>query len=81
MPKLAADASKAAKRERVHTEMGKFKRGRLHSGSKEGPLARSREQAIAISMSEARMSRKSGKRGKRRGRGRGGRGRMRGGSR
>jgi uncharacterized protein DUF6496 len=34
--------------------MGKFKRKELHSGSKSGPKVQSREQAIAIMMSEKR---------------------------
>jgi hypothetical protein len=34
--------------------MGEFKRGKLHSGSKSGPKVKSRKQAIAIAMSEAR---------------------------
>lgn len=34
--------------------MGKFKRGRLHSGSKAGPLVKSRKQAVAIFLSEKR---------------------------
>ena len=34
--------------------MGKFARGKLHSGSKTGPKVTSREQAIAIMMSEKR---------------------------
>jgi hypothetical protein len=38
--------------------MGEYKRGRLHSGSKKGPKVVSREQAIAIALSEAGMSRK-----------------------
>ncbi len=36
--------------------MGKFKRGQLHSGSKSGPRVQSRDQAIAIMMSEKRAS-------------------------
>lgn len=32
--------------------MGEFKRGTLHSGSKTGPLVRSRKQAIAIGLSQ-----------------------------
>ena len=35
-----------------------FKAGKLHSGSKHGPKVKSREQALAIAMSEAGMSRK-----------------------
>jgi len=34
--------------------MGEYKRGKLHSGSKSGPKVKSRKQAIAIAMSEAR---------------------------
>ena len=36
--------------------MGKFKRGALHSGSKQGPAVKSRSQAIAIMMSEKRKA-------------------------
>jgi hypothetical protein len=42
----------------VHTEMHKFKHGQLHSGSKHGPLVKSRKQAIAIALSESGQSRK-----------------------
>jgi hypothetical protein len=42
----------------VHTEMHKFKHGTLHSGSKHGPLVKSRKQAIAIALSESGQSRK-----------------------
>jgi hypothetical protein len=34
--------------------MGEFKRGKLRSGSKSGPKVKSREQAVAIALSEAR---------------------------
>lgn len=37
----------------VHSEMRKFKHGTLHSGSKQGPIVKSRKQAIAISLSES----------------------------
>ena len=43
-------------RKGVKQEMGKFKRGKLHSGSKKGPVVKSRKQAIAISLKEAGMS-------------------------
>jgi hypothetical protein len=33
--------------------MGEFKRGTLHSGSKKGPVVKSRKQAVAIALSEA----------------------------
>jgi hypothetical protein len=32
--------------------MSKFKRGREHSGSKEGPVVKNRKQAVAIMLSE-----------------------------
>jgi hypothetical protein len=34
----------------------KFKHGTLHSGSKHGPLVKSRKQAIAIMLSEKRAA-------------------------
>ena len=37
--------------------MSKFKHGSLHSGNKTGPLVKSRNQAIAIRMSEERAAR------------------------
>ena len=40
--------------------MHKFKHGALHSGSKKGPLVKSRQQAIAIMMSEKRAESKHG---------------------
>jgi len=43
-----------AKKDKVHKVMSEYKRGKLHSGSKSGPKVKSRKQAIAIAMSEAR---------------------------
>lgn len=43
-------------KEVMHTEMGEFKRGNLHSGSKHGPVVKSRKQAIAIGLSESRKA-------------------------
>lgn len=50
--------TKAQKAKVVKTEMHKFKHGDLHSGSKSGPIVKSRKQAIAISLSESGQSRK-----------------------
>jgi len=52
--------SKAQKK--VGKVMHEYKMGELHSGSKKGPVVKSREQAIAIALSEAKQSVK--KRGK-----------------
>lgn len=41
---------------KVHKVMKEFKEHELHSGSKKGPLVKSRKQAVAIAMSEAGMS-------------------------
>jgi hypothetical protein len=45
-------------KKKVGVVMREFKKGKLHSGSKKGPKVTSREQAIAIAMSEAGMSKK-----------------------
>lgn len=41
---------------KVSKVMHEFGKGELHSGSKKGPLVKSRKQAIAIAMSEAGMT-------------------------
>ena len=46
-------------KEVIHTELHKFKHGQLHSGSKKGPLVKSRKQAIAIALSESRQAKKA----------------------
>jgi Family of unknown function (DUF6496) len=47
--------TKAQKRAVVGQEMHAFKHGKLHSGSKHGPVVTSRPQAIAIAMHEANI--------------------------
>ena len=43
---------------KVRKVMHEFKEGSLHSGSKSGPKVKSRKQAIAIALSEARKGKK-----------------------
>jgi hypothetical protein len=38
--------------------MREYSKGKLHSGSKKGPVVKSRRQAVAIAMSESGMSKK-----------------------
>ncbi len=44
------------KGEHVAAAMHRYKKGTLHSGSRKGPKVQSREQAIAIGLSEQRAS-------------------------
>ena len=47
-----------AKNDKVKKVMKEFKSGSLHSGSKKGPVVKSRKQAIAIALSEAKKAKK-----------------------
>jgi hypothetical protein len=50
---------------KVSKVMKEYSEGKLHSGSKKGPVVKNKKQAIAIGMSEAGMSKKkSMKKGK-----------------
>lgn len=64
MPKLKRTASKKAKKSRVKEEMHKFEEGKLHSGSKKGPVVTNPKQAIAIALSESGQSKKKRKKKK-----------------
>lgn len=41
---------------KIKKVLGEFGKGTLHSGSKKGPLVKSKEQAKAIALSEARKA-------------------------
>ena len=41
---------------KIEKVMHEFKEGTLHSGSKKGPEVKSRSQALAIALSEARKA-------------------------
>lgn len=47
----------AMAQDKVRKVMREYKGGKLHSGSKKGPVVKSRKQAIAIALSEARKAR------------------------
>jgi hypothetical protein len=51
---MATKMSKGQKK--IGKVMHEYKTGELHSGSKSGPMVKSRKQAIAIAMSEAGMT-------------------------
>jgi len=50
--------NKAEKKAKVAKVMREFKGGKLHSGSKKGPVVKGKKQAVAIALSEAKMSKK-----------------------
>ena len=49
-------ATKKKKPLKVKKVMEEFSEGKLHSGSKKGPMVTDRKQAIAIGLSEARKA-------------------------
>lgn len=53
VPRAEARFAKGGKVQKV---MREYKEGKLHSGSKKGPLVKNREQAVAIALSEARKA-------------------------
>ena len=50
-----------APKDKMEKVMHEFKKARLHSGSKKGPLVTNPKQAIAIGISEMRRAKKSNK--------------------
>ena len=50
--------TKAGKKAKVHKTMGEFKRGKLRSGSKSGPVVKNKKQAIAIALNQSGQSKK-----------------------
>jgi hypothetical protein len=50
--------TKKGQQAKVQKVMHEYKAGSLHSGSKKGPLVKSRKQAVAIAMSQSGQSKK-----------------------
>ena len=50
--------NKAAKKAKIAKVMKEFKAGTLNSGSSTGPVVTNRKQAVAIALSQAKMSKK-----------------------
>jgi len=53
--------TKAQKQAKVKMVMDEWKKGKLHSGSKRGPVVRSQKQAVAIALSQSGQARKNKK--------------------
>lgn len=51
-------AKKTKSDKKISKVMNEFKTGKLHSGSKKGPEVKSKKQAIAIALSEAKKTKK-----------------------
>lgn len=49
----------AKKADKIKKVMKEFKEGKLHSGSKKGPVVKNPKQAIAIAISEAKKGGKT----------------------
>jgi hypothetical protein len=59
MPNLSAAVARPLQKEKpmpYDEVMDKFKHGKLHSGAKDGPVVKKRDQAVAIMLDEKRKA-------------------------
>lgn len=61
---MGEEAQKMKNGGKVKKVMKEFKQGKLHSGSKKGPIVKSHQQAVAIALSEANKAKKMSKGGR-----------------
>jgi hypothetical protein len=54
--KMEKKAEKTKGKHKIEKVMKEYKHHELHSGSKKGPKVKSRKQAVAIALSEARKA-------------------------
>lgn len=55
---IKAKKGGSVKKKKISKVMKEYKEGKLRSGSKKGPKVKSRKQAVAIALSEARKAKK-----------------------
>ncbi|HEX4068635.1 MAG TPA: DUF6496 domain-containing protein [Candidatus Babeliales bacterium] len=61
MKKVHHKKESSAEESKVKKVMDEYKEGKLHSGSKKGPIVKERKQALAIALSESRKMKKKKK--------------------
>jgi hypothetical protein len=55
---MSTEKPKKVSKGKVEGVLREYKAGKLHSGSKKGPVVKGKKQAVAIAMSEAGMKKK-----------------------